>query len=94
MSFREKSAWAMGALMLLTGLFYLQIALRHTEPGSTEVHDLVHWVIVVIIGLVLAGVKLGIAPVWLAIGALILLGIGMLTGVSRTRSRERPPSEL
>ena len=50
-------------------------------------------VVVVIAGLVLGGVKLGIAPVWLAIGALILLGIGIMAGVSRTRTRERPPSE-
>jgi len=50
-------------------------------------------VVVVIAGLVLGGVKLGIAPVWLAIGALILLGAGMVTAVTRARTRERPPSE-
>lgn len=61
MSFREKSAWAMGAVMLVTGLLYLQIALRHTEPGSTDIHDLVHWVILVIIGSIVVQTVLAIA---------------------------------
>jgi len=50
MSFRERSAWAMAAVLLVTGLLYLQIALGHSAEGSTEIHDLVHWVILVIIG--------------------------------------------
>ncbi len=61
MSFREKSAWAMGALMLLTGLLYLRIALDHWAPGSMEIHDLVHWVILVIIGSIAIQTVLAIA---------------------------------
>ena len=61
MSFRERSAWAMAAVLLVTGLLYLQIALGHSAEGSTEIHDLVHWVILVIIGSIIVQVALAIA---------------------------------
>jgi hypothetical protein len=44
--------------------------------------------IIVIAGLVWGGVQLGLATVWIAIGAVVLLGIGILTGVSRTRQKD------
>ena len=47
--------------------------------------------IVVIIGLAIAATLLGAPPVWIAVGALVLIGIGILTGVSRTK-RPDPPS--
>lgn len=46
----------------------------------------VGWIIV-IIALALGAYKLGAPPVWIAIGALALLGIGMITSVSRARPR-------
>ena len=47
--------------------------------------------IVVIIGLAIAATLLGAPPIWIGVGALVLIGIGILTGVSRTK-RPDPPS--
>ena len=44
--------------------------------------------ILLIAGLAWAAVQVGIAPVWIAIGAVVLLGIGILSGVARTRQRD------
>lgn len=46
--------------------------------------------IIVLIGLALAANLLGVPPVWIGIGLLVLAGIGILSGVSRTRQRDRP----
>lgn len=47
--------------------------------------------LIVIAGLAWGAHLLGIAPRWIVIGAMVLLGIGVAGGVSRTRRRE-PPS--
>ena len=51
MSFREKSAWAMGAVMLLTGLFYLSIAanMPADAPPIAQVGPLIPYVIAVVV---------------------------------------------
>lgn len=49
--------------------------------------------VVVIAGLVYGAFLLGIPPVWIAVGAVILLGIGLVTGVSKTRHREASPED-
>ena len=41
--------------------------------------------IVLIIGIALAASMLGVPTIWIAIGAIVLIGIGILTGVSQTR---------
>ncbi len=46
----------------------------------------VGWVIL-IAALAIAGYKLGIQPVWIAIGALALLGIGIIMSVSHSKPR-------
>ena len=46
--------------------------------------------VILVIGLGLAASMLGISTTWIAIGAIILVGIGILSGVSRTRQRDRP----
>jgi membrane protein YdbS with pleckstrin-like domain len=46
----------------------------------------VGWVIL-IAALAIAGYKLGIQPVWIAIGALALLGIGIIVSVSHSKPR-------
>jgi len=46
--------------------------------------------IILIIGLSLAASMLGVPTTWIAIGAIVLIGIGILSGVSRTRQRDRP----
>ena len=35
----------------------------------------------------------GLSQTWIAIGALLLLGIGLASGVGRTRTRESPPTK-
>ena len=48
--------------------------------------------ILLIIGLAIAAYMLGAPPVWIGIGAIILIGIGIMTGVSRTK-RPDPPAQ-
>ena len=44
------------------------------------------WVIL-IAALAIAGYKLGIQPVWICIGALALLGVGIIVSVSHSKPR-------
>jgi hypothetical protein len=44
--------------------------------------------LIVIGGLAWAAVSLGAPPMWIGIGAVILLGLGVVSGVSKTRIRE------
>jgi predicted signal transduction protein with EAL and GGDEF domain len=41
-------------------------------------------------GLALAAFLLGAPPMWIGVGVIVLLGIGILSGVSRTRRRDPP----
>ena len=46
---------------------------------------------VLVIGGVAWGMdRAGVTPVWIAITAVILFGIGMVTGVGRTRAKDPP----
>lgn len=47
--------------------------------------------IVFIVGVAIGAWLLGAPPMWIGVGVIILIGIGILTGVSRTR-RPDPPS--
>jgi len=47
--------------------------------------------IVLIIGLAVAAILLGAPTQWIVVGAIILVGIGILTGTSRTKTKD-PPS--
>jgi hypothetical protein len=47
--------------------------------------------IVVIIGLAIAANLIGIPSIWIGVGVLILIGMGVLMGVSRTK-RPDPPA--
>ncbi|HEX6306829.1 MAG TPA: hypothetical protein VFZ69_01510 [Longimicrobiales bacterium] len=46
--------------------------------------------VILIVGLALAANMLGVPTVWIGIGVIVLIGIGVLSGVSRTRQRDRP----
>jgi hypothetical protein len=46
--------------------------------------------IVLIIGLAIAAYLLIGPSVWIAVGAVILIGIGILTGTSRTKTKDPP----
>lgn len=47
--------------------------------------------IVLIIGLGAAAFMAGAPPVWIAIGAIVLIGIGVISATSRTKMKD-PPS--
>jgi hypothetical protein len=47
--------------------------------------------IVLIVGLAIAATLLGLPPVWIGVGAIVLIGLGVLTGVSKTK-RPDPPA--
>jgi positive regulator of sigma E activity len=44
--------------------------------------------IILIVGLALAANMLGVPSMWIGIGIIVLVGIGILQGVSRTRHRD------
>jgi hypothetical protein len=46
---------------------------------------------VLIVGLAIAASLLGVPRIWIGVGAIVLVGLGILTGVSRTR-RPDPPT--
>lgn len=41
-------------------------------------------------GLALAAYLLGVPPVWIGVGVIVLMGLGVLMAVSRTRPRDPP----
>jgi hypothetical protein len=47
--------------------------------------------VIVIVGLALAANMLGVPGTWIGIGIIVLVGIAVLTGVSRTK-RPDPPA--
>lgn len=48
--------------------------------------------IVLIVGLAIAATLLGAPPIWIGVGAIVLIGIGILMGVSRTKRPDPPAS--
>ena len=48
--------------------------------------------VVLIIGLAVAAFLVGVPPTWIAVGVIVLIGIGILTGTSRTKTKDPPPS--
>ena len=48
--------------------------------------------VVLIAGLAYAASVLGVSQTWIIIGVIILLGIGIISGVTRTRRPDTPPS--
>jgi positive regulator of sigma E activity len=49
--------------------------------------------IVLVIGLAVAAVLLGAPTTWIVVGAIILIGIGILSATSRTKTKD-PPSTM
>ena len=48
--------------------------------------------LIVIVGLALAANLLGVSSTWIGIGVIVLAGIAVLSGVSKTRRRDPPLS--
>lgn len=44
-------------------------------------------------GLATAAYKLGASPIWIIIGVVIILGMGIMAGVLKTRQKEKSDSE-
>jgi len=45
--------------------------------------------IILLIGLAVGAFMLHIAPAWIGVGVLIMIGLGILLGVTSTRQRDR-----
>jgi len=50
-------------------------------------------IVLLIVGLAWGASVAGLSPTWIAIGALVLLGIGVAASVSRTRRPENSPTD-
>lgn len=48
--------------------------------------------IVLIIGLGLAAYLVNVPPMWIAVGVIVLIGIGVLMATTRTKPRDPPTS--
>ena len=48
--------------------------------------------IILIGGVAYAAFMLGVALMWIGVGAVILMGIGIITAVGKTRQRDAPAS--
>jgi hypothetical protein len=46
--------------------------------------------VILIVGLALAANMLGVPTVWIGIGVIVMIGLAVLTGVSKTRQRDPP----
>ncbi len=46
--------------------------------------------IVLILGLALAAYLLNVPPVWIVVGVIVLIGLGILMATSRTKPRDPP----
>lgn len=46
--------------------------------------------LILIGGLAWGAFTLGVAPIYIGIGVVILIGLGLITGVTRTRRRDPP----
>jgi hypothetical protein len=44
--------------------------------------------VIVIVGLAIAASLLGLSTTWIAVGVIVLLGIGIVTATGRTKSRD------
>lgn len=49
-------------------------------------------VIVVVVGLSIGATLLGVPPLWTAIGALVIIGFGLMGGVRKTREKDDTPT--
>jgi hypothetical protein len=62
----------------------------HKERRMSSFGIYVIGFVILVVGLALAANMLGIPTVWIGIGAIVLIGIAVLSGVAKTRQRDRP----
>ena len=46
--------------------------------------------VVLIIGLAVGAFLVGVPTTWIAVGVIVMIGIGILTGTSRTKTKDPP----
>ncbi len=46
--------------------------------------------IIVIVGVAIAAFLLNVPPLWIAVGVIVMIGIGILTATSRTKMKDPP----
>jgi positive regulator of sigma E activity len=46
--------------------------------------------IVLIIGLAIAAVLVGVSSTWVVVGCIVLIGLGILTATTRTKTKDPP----
>jgi hypothetical protein len=46
--------------------------------------------VVLIIGLAVGAYLVGVPSTWIGVGVIVLIGIGILTGISRTKTKDPP----
>jgi positive regulator of sigma E activity len=46
--------------------------------------------IILILGLAIAAYLLGVSPMWIAVGVIVMIGIGILMATSRTKMKDPP----
>ena len=69
--------------------FYLATSLQLTKVGGDMSFALyLVGFIVLIAGLAYGANIMHVAPRWIAVGAIVLTGLGIVTGVARTRQRD------
>jgi hypothetical protein len=68
-------------------------ATEHQEAVMSNMALYIVGAVLVIIGAGYAALRLGIAPVWIGIGALVILGVAIMSGVSSTRRPEESPAD-
>lgn len=50
--------------------------------------------IILIIGLAIAAYLLGAPTIWIAVGVIVMIGLGIMAATGRTKSRDRPDPRL
>lgn len=73
------------ALLLLDGGFNL-----YKGNSMSSFSTYIVGFIVLIIGLAVAAHLLGVPDLWIGVGVIVMLGIGILTGTSRTKTKDPP----
>jgi hypothetical protein len=65
-----------------------------TQPGGGSMSSFATFLIgfvVLVIGLAIAASLLGVPTTWIAVGVIVLLGIGIISATNRTKPRDPPP---
>lgn len=50
--------------------------------------------IILIIGLAIAAYLLGAPTIWIAVGVIVMIGLGIMAATGHTKSRDRPDPRL